>query len=49
MRNFIIKMTELEDVKGRGSRETSSKETELFSTEKAHSFLERSKISQGKG
>ena len=42
-------MTELEDVKGRGSRETSSKETELFSTEKAHNFLERSKISQGKG
>lgn len=48
-RNFIIKVTELEDVKGRRSRETNSKETKLFSIEKAHNFLKRLETSRGKG
>lgn len=39
LRNFIVKVTDFEAIKGRGSRGTKSKETMLFCTEKAHNFF----------
>ena len=39
LRNFVIKMTQLEHVSRREGRETKPKETKLFSSKKAHNIL----------